>query len=664
MSEGQDARMFESVKPKKNGATGKGGQKGNTITMTAKVPSTPQVSQSFDSVIEKVLQLQRTVGNRTVWKMVESGAIQVKPGKGHPGKDGGSSEVAQLIRRVENRMAYTASEGSEQTTSNAPPIQMITAGELTRGALLALGLTLSLGLPVIYLLLRHGRIYTKLRLMQIIQNRNLVHTIAGLTQVATAHPALSATEILRLGEVNGGSTPADLIAQVTNIAGNNIAHLIQLYNDGATAAQINVLLNHENNGATLHAQIQAIAGNSVADLVQLYNDNVTSAQIGILFPFENNGATLHAQIQVIAGNNVVHLIQLYTDGATSAQITTLLGHEPNGATLHAQIQAIAGNNVAHLIQLYADGATSAQITTLLGHEPNGATLHAQIQAIVGNNVAHLIQLYADGATSAQITTLLGHEPNGATLHAQIQAIAGNNVAHLIQLYADGATSAQITTLLALENNGATLHTYMPLILRQVADGLAINQNMIDRVQRQLGTVTALEGIQGANAGQNLVWGQQQMDLLGTAFGRWLLGGGPVPNPQTGNMNCWEVVLFGAYRAGYVNFAWLQNFYQQFAADLAGGNYTYIENNLAVGARRTHDPAAVAPLMPLRGDVVIFQQAVAHTAIATGNLRAGSPEVLSLWNTPNNHLYLQVVSVGDLLGEGAGQPVEFFSPNWT
>jgi hypothetical protein len=222
--------------------------------------------------------------------------------------------------------------------------------------------------------------------------------------------------------------------------------------------------------------------------------------------------------------------------------------------------------------------------------------------------------------------------------------------------------------LAALNNGATLHQYAPLILRQNLDGQAIDGAMMTRIGRQLGTSASLAGIQAANLGQNLEWSQQNVNLNGTDFGNWLLNAGPQPNVNDGNMNCWEVVLFGAFTAGYVNLGWLQNFYLGMRASLTGANplgvmnNQFYENRLMVGNVRIYDP--LNPLLsprPLEGDIVVFDTAVSHTALAVGN-PAGSPQLYSLWDEPNADDFLQQTDVATLLLHANG-PVRFFSPSW-
>ncbi len=255
----------------------------------------------------------------------------------------------------------------------------------------------------------------------------------------------------------------------------------------------------------------------------------------------------------------------------------------------------------------------------------------------------------------------------ATFAAQVAAIAGNNGTHLLNLYRAGANEGHINTLLPLINDGNVLLTYLPIILRQHAEGFAINAQMITRVERQVGTVTKLEEIESANGGENLEWEPQDGgDLVGTAFGRWLLANGPRPNTHGGEMNCWEVTMFGAYQAGFVDFQWLQDFYTDFRTN----NFTqppdprFFENRLRQGNDYVFTANPNSP-RPLRGDIVTFGTAENHTAIALGNT-GGSPQVLSLWEQPGNNDYLQSTTVGTILSlyPPQAQPVvTFFSPNW-
>ncbi|WP_457334953.1 hypothetical protein [Rhizobacter sp. P5_C2] len=496
------------------------------------------------------------------------------------------------------------------------------------------------------------------------------HSVALVRQLYVVDGASSAQLTALLAREPDAAT---LHAQVQAEAAHSVALVRQLYVvDGATSAQLTALLAREPDAATLHAQVQAEAAHSVALVRQLYVvDGATSAQLTALLAREPDAATLHAQVQAEAAHSAALVHQLYTvDAATSAQVTALLAREPDAATLHAQVQAEATHSAALVHQLYTvDTTTSAQVTALLAREPDAATLHAQVQAEAAHSATLVHQLHVtDAATSPQVTALLAIEPDGATLHTQIQAEAAHSATLVHQLYVtDAATSAQVTAMLAAQNDGVTLHRYAALILRQNLDGQAIDAAMMTRIGRQLGTTAALAGVQSGNLGENLVWSQQNPDLDGSDFGNWLLNGGVQPNVNDGNMNCWEVVLFGTFTAGYVNFAWLQHFYQAMQISLQTTpaaslmNNQFYENRLRVGAQRIYDPLLPLSPRPLEGDIVVFDRAVSHTALALGN-PLGSPQVYSLWDEPNADDFLQLTDVAALLAHANG-PVRFFSPSW-
>jgi len=226
----------------------------------------------------------------------------------------------------------------------------------------------------------------------------------------------------------------------------------------------------------------------------------------------------------------------------------------------------------------------------------------------------------------------------------------------------GYTRPNAETLFALHNNVNELIAWAPLVLRQIGDGVAIDQAMIQGVQRQMGAADKLQELQTAGTGQNLVWGQQNGPLTGTALGRWILDNNqPEPDPVGGGMNCWEVVMFSAYKLGYINW---QHMHDAYADDVGGGQRLndYFRQQIRVGTERQFQPTVIGSPRPLRGDIVVFDNAEDHTAMATGTDDAGSPEVFSLWDRPN-HNYLQRVTVRALLAAGADEPVRFFSPRW-
>ena len=116
------------------------------------------------------------------------------------------------------------------------------------------------------------------------------------------------------------------------------------------------------------------------------------------------------------------------------------------------------------------------------------------------------------------------------------------------------------------------------------------------------------------------------------FAQWILGG-PEPSGVDGQMNCWEAVMFSAYKGGVVDKAFLVDIYDrcrvQGQANGEGAWYATLEQalgvNAAVAMDATHEPA--------RGDIV-FMDGLAHVALSLGSTTgAGEHEVMSLWILP-------------------------------
>lgn len=133
-------------------------------------------------------------------------------------RQAGDSAAAQAVPA---QRSAALREGT-RTSAAAAPIQMIGAAELTRGALLSLGMLAGLGTPAVYLLLKHGAVYTRLTLLQYIKQRNLQRSIQDLVQIAARFPALSADEILQIGEVPVANDLANTIINTLN-AVNDVA---------------------------------------------------------------------------------------------------------------------------------------------------------------------------------------------------------------------------------------------------------------------------------------------------------------------------------------------------------------------------------------------------------------------------------------------------------
>jgi hypothetical protein len=204
---------------------------------------------------------------------------------------------------------------------------------------------------------------------------------------------------------------------------------------------------------------------------------------------------------------------------------------------------------------------------------------------------------------------------------------------------------------------------------------------------------------------------------------------PVNNPDPGKepempgtMNCYTVILFGSVESGIVTESNMNNFYRKFSQESGDAFTKYIDNvpsvkqqldaiqNGIMGDQKMKDeakakvrrdasmnPVITLPFiesssiledhlrgtdgpkyqidrahpgegaLPLRGDLVVFNTAGDHIAIATGETREVKgeqiPVVISLWNKPNNNYYLQIVTI-DQLDDKREKNTYFFSPQWT
>jgi hypothetical protein len=202
-----------------------------------------------------------------------------------------------------------------------------------------------------------------------------------------------------------------------------------------------------------------------------------------------------------------------------------------------------------------------------------------------------------------------------------------------------------------------------------ATGLA--REFVDRAKRQLGALAGAVGEVGKlnwvpfNTGQATTNpGAMQSD-----FARWALAGGPQPNAVSGSINCWEMVLFGAFRSGFITLPRIQQIYQLGVANAQANPGASVGATVETELRganpeRTFTPGDPATPLPLPGDVVIFKEAREHAAIATGTVTSsGDHEVISLWNKPNNVSKVQRTTLEALLAAGSPSPFIFWSARW-
>jgi hypothetical protein len=152
------------------------------------------------------------------------------------------------------------------------------------------------------------------------------------------------------------------------------------------------------------------------------------------------------------------------------------------------------------------------------------------------------------------------------------------------------------------------------------------------------------------------------------FMKWMLGGGKEPAVATAKGNCWEMVMFSAFRARITSEARMRDIYTKGqAADKARGGLAFPETIEAElqGSNKEYvfDPRVAGTPRPLRGDIVIFGSAAGHVALATGKLSGGEVEIISHWGPPHNNPRVETTTVEELQRRGAQGTIKFWSPSW-
>jgi hypothetical protein len=127
-----------------------------------------------------------------------------------------------------------------------------------------------------------------------------------------------------------------------------------------------------------------------------------------------------------------------------------------------------------------------------------------------------------------------------------------------------------------------------------------------------------------------VWGPSGNNPARTNFSAWAMAASETPftvSPTT-KINCWEMVLYSAYKSGSLAWSSIHAIY-----GYVGPNSWYVElaNRLA-RSTRTWDRVTKTPV-PRRGDIVMFDGA-SHVALATGVTDAAGTHIYSFWPPPD------------------------------
>jgi hypothetical protein len=215
-----------------------------------------------------------------------------------------------------------------------------------------------------------------------------------------------------------------------------------------------------------------------------------------------------------------------------------------------------------------------------------------------------------------------------------------------------------------------------LILRELRESKSVTWStdagsFMNLARKQLGVLKAAEAQVG-----NLNWAPFNTTAavtdpatLPTEFGRWVLAGQAQPDAVSGVVNCWEMILFGAYKGKFITFSRIQSIYKLAVENVKNGKTQLVgdtvETELRRGKENIFDPGSATSPEPLPGDMVIFDTAANHAAISLGTKdSAGGHEVLSLWTKPNAISHVQKTTIEALLAvSSGGKPVRFWSASW-
>jgi hypothetical protein len=159
-------------------------------------------------------------------------------------------------------------------------------------------------------------------------------------------------------------------------------------------------------------------------------------------------------------------------------------------------------------------------------------------------------------------------------------------------------------------------------------------------------------------------------LLQSEFGRWaLIPGEPEPSSVSGRVNCWEMILLSAYRAGYLSLTRIRQIYALAVDNVRQGRANRVGDTVESelrGGRRVNilDLADANSPQPHAGDMVIFDTAANHAAISTGFINfANRHEILSLFNVPNAISQVQRTTIEELIAAGVSGPIRFWGVTW-
>ncbi len=178
---------------------------------------------------------------------------------------------------------------------------------------------------------------------------------------------------------------------------------------------------------------------------------------------------------------------------------------------------------------------------------------------------------------------------------------------------------------------------------------------------------------GGMVGEQSTW-KPSWQNSGTTFAQWARTSPQGPTPALGSMlviNCWEMVMLAAFKAGVLTWARIHNIYTAPGGPAWG---SFLVTQLSFNNRIPYNVAAPAS-RPVAGDIVFFD-GPAHIALATGTVDGvGRTLIYSFWPPPNTAFTaggtlddVKITTIEELndYWVAAGKPafvIEYTTPNW-
>lgn len=382
------------------------------------------------------------------------------------------------------------------------------------------------------------------------------------------------------------------------------------------------------------------------------------------------------------------------DGATASRMSSALGADVSAARIHTgPIAARKAAEAGALAYTVGDNVVMGSAA------PAAGTLEGD--ALLAHELAHVGQQHDAAGDPAARMAPLGSESGAAEEHAdQAAAVAVSEQQGKKGLLA--RMSSALSTGLRLQRcENAQQRAHAKLVQLNTAHGngdvvfrAAVNaltaaetRLLLDNISpadqvTYAALITAIKNERVINNAEQLVghldWsGPSGPDNTGqidtgsqigrgpNAFAVWIRGGAD-PNDASG-MNCWEMVLYSAWRSGAVSKAWLVQIHTDATQANNALNAAPTAYHDVIAARLNYGGAA-----PIQNNVaiprgnIVFMSGVNHVAISTGVLdRNGHHEVISLWQVPNNNYATQRTTVEALDDEadrgGLGRQVLRHAP---